>query len=101
MQRPGRLDRALGVVREQRRDLQRDPAVHAVGALVHPEEGIGRAPQVIDGQVEEQVLARQPGPCLGGDRLVVVARADGLVEDRGVRGQAGHRVGVDVVLDRA
>ena len=38
---------------------------------------------------------------LGPDGLVVVTRADGLVEDGRVRRQPGHRVGVDELLDGA
>src|SRR5262249_32266036 len=49
----------------------------------------------------EQLLALHTGPGLGADRVVVVAATDRLVEDRRVRRQAGHRIVVDVALDRA
>ena len=57
VERLGRRDRRRGVVGEQRRDLERDPAVDAVGALVDGGEEVGGVAQVGDRQLEEEVLA--------------------------------------------
>ena len=110
VQRGRLLDRRLGVVGDQRRDLERAEAVDAGGALVDRGEEVGGVAQVGDRQLEEDPLGRSGAdPLLGngagaelGDLLVVgVAAGDRLVEDRRVRGQAGDRELVDVAGERA
>ena len=95
-------DGRLGVVGEQRRDLQRDPAVDAVGSLVDRLEHPRRIAQVGQRQLEEPLLGLQ-APLVELDDLLVVgvARADRLVEDGRVGGQPGDRELVDVALERA
>src|SRR5262249_6747510 len=57
---------------------------------------------VRDRDLEEALLRRRARPRQLGDLVVIrVAGADGLVEDRRVRGQAGHVQLVDVALERA
>ncbi len=55
------LDRRLygagGIVGQERRDLQRHPAVHAAGAVVDGAKEVGGARQVLDGELEEQRLS--------------------------------------------
>ena len=53
-----RREGALRVVREQRRDLERYPAIDAVGPGEDRPEQIGGPGQIRQRQVEEQVLAR-------------------------------------------
>src|SRR5262249_31687765 len=58
--------------------------------------------QVLDGEVEEEVLARPAGGRPLADRVVVVvAVRDRVVEDRRVRGEARHRQLVDVAFELA
>ena len=54
----GRGEGAGRVVGQQRRDLQRHPAVHAVGPVVDRPEQIGGLREVLERQLEEQLLAR-------------------------------------------
>jgi hypothetical protein len=60
-------------------------------------EEVGGPAQVLDRQLEEQLLVGQPLAGLAADRVVVVTRADRLVEDRRVGGEPGDRVRVDVL----
>ena len=99
MQFRGRPHGALGVVGEKRRDFERNPAVDPIGALVDRREEVGGTTQVLDRELEEERFAVHPGRGLLLDRVVVGARGDRLVEDRGVRRQPGHRVVVDVRLE--
>ncbi len=93
---------ARGVVREERRDLERHEAVHAVGRVMDGAEEVGGLGQVLDGQLEEELLARLArGDLLLDARVVVRALADGLVEDGGVRGEPADAELVDVALERA
>ena len=52
-----RRERACGVVSEQGRDFQRNPAVDAVGPLVDRAEQVGGARQIVERQLKEQLLA--------------------------------------------
>ena len=64
-------------------------------------EHVGRARDVVDRQLEEQVLARLAGLQLAANRRVVVAAVlDGVVEDRRIRREAGHRQFADVAFER-
>jgi hypothetical protein len=58
---PRRRERAPAVVGQQGRDLQRHPAVHALGPLAPGTKEVRRAPHVLERQLEEQLLA--PFPC--------------------------------------
>src|SRR5262249_56450090 len=99
---PGSAERAGGVVREERRDLQRHPSVDAVGALVDGTEEVGGLRQVLERELEEQLLARLAGGHQRADRGVVVAAAlDRLVEDGGIRGEPRDRQLVAIVTERA
>jgi hypothetical protein len=100
---PGRDRRSSsGVVDEQRRDLERDPAVDAAAAVVDRPEQVGGVGQVVDREREEQLLARAPGARQLADLIVVgVAGTDRLLEDGRVRGQSGDRVLGDVARQRA
>src|SRR5262249_21087012 len=97
-----RGERARGVVGEERRHLERDPAVHAVGAIPDGTEEIGGPRQVLDGQLEEERLPRLALAYLLPDgRVVGRAVLDGVIEDGGIRGETGHGELVDVALERA
>jgi len=41
-------------MRQQRRYLQGNPAIHAVGSVVYRPEKIGRLLQILESQLEEQ-----------------------------------------------
>ena len=50
----GCRDGARRVVRQSGRDLERDPAVHAIGRLVDRAEEVGCHGQVFEGELEEE-----------------------------------------------
>ncbi len=92
----------LRVVREERRDLERHPAVDAVRALEDRKEQIGRLPEVLLRQREEQRFAGLALRELRADRRIVRgAGLDGLIEDRRIRRESGHRQFGDVAPERA
>ena len=97
------LDRRRGVVGEQRRDLERDAAVDAVGALVdRRRRGRSASRRSASASSKKSSSARARVGADLGDLLVVgVAAGDRLVEDRRVRGQPGDRELVDVAGERA
>ena len=107
--RPARAWRALGrgegagrVVGQQGRDLQRDPSVHTVGLIVDRPKQIGGLPEVVQRQLEEQRLARLAFLQFLADGVVVVVTVlEGVVEDRGVRGEPRDRELLDVAAERA
>jgi hypothetical protein len=101
MQRLGRGQSAGGVVGQERRHLQRDPSIDAIGALENRLEQLGGPGQVLQRQVEEQILARSARAHLLSDRVVVSgAVLDGVIEDRGIGGEPGPRKLADVVFQR-
>lgn len=75
-------------MREQWRNLERYPAVYPVGALVDGEEQIGCTLEVLDRELEEQGLARDPVRGLVVNLSFVVAGLDRLVEDGRVRSES-------------
>jgi len=83
-----------------RRDLQADEAVSAERLLVDGPEGVGRQPDVFDG---EGFVDLEGGPPLRNqpaDRLGMVRVApDGLLEDRGIAGLAADAVLFDQPLE--
>ena len=98
----GRGEGAGRVVGQQRRDLQRHPAVHAVGLVVDRPKQIGGLPEVLQRQLEEQRLARLAFLHFLADGVVVVVTVlDGVIEDRGVRGEPRDRELLDVAAERA
>ena len=102
VQRLGRGHRRLGVVGQQRRHLERHPAIDGGSALVDRREQVGGAREVFDRQLEEQRLVRKAAAHeLANFRIVRTAVRDRVVEDGRVRGQAGDRQIVDVALERA
>jgi hypothetical protein len=71
------------------------------GSAVDIREEVGRAREVGDRAGEEDLLDGVPLRGEFGDlRVVGRARADRLLEDRGVRGQARHRQVADVARER-
>jgi hypothetical protein len=95
-----RPDGTLRVVGEEGRDLERDPAVDAGGAIVDGAEEIGGLRQVLERQGEEQRLAGLALVHQATNRLVVVGAAlDRVVEDGRVRGQARDRQLVAIALE--
>ena len=97
----GGLDCAVGVVGQVRVDLQGCEAVCAAGVFVHGPEQVRGGLDVLDGERFERVLRREAGFRVGDQGVVVVvARRNSLLEDRGVRGQAGY-AGVDEPLELA
>ena len=87
----GVADRAGSVVGEERADLDRDEAVHAVGPVVHRAEQVGRLREIVERQLEERALGVVAGSGQLRDRGVVRGgTADRLLVDRGVGGEAGH-----------
>jgi hypothetical protein len=94
-----RLDRALRVVCEPRRHLERHPAVDAVGAIPNTAEQVGGGTEVVDRQIEEDVLGRASALRGQADRIIVgVACLERMVEDRGVRREPRDPERVDVPL---
>ena len=87
------LERALGVVREPRRHLERHVAVKSAGALPYGTEHVGRERHVLHRELAVdlarlEVLARELGELL----VVVRAAEDRLLEDRRVGGHAPQRL---------
>ncbi len=77
-------------------------AVDAGRALVDIVEQSGGPAEVCERELEEEVLALEALLAKLVDLLVVgIARADRLLEDRRVRGQAGHRELADVSVERS
>ena len=98
----GRGEGAGRVVGQQGRDLQRHPAVHAVGLVVDRPKQIGSLSEVLQRQLKEQRLARFPFLQFLADRVVIIVTVlDGVVEDRGVRSQPRDREILDVAMERA
>ena len=102
MQTLGRSESASRVVSQQRRNLQRYPAVDAVGAVVDRSEQIGGLREILERQLEEQLLARLTLVELFADRGIVGGAVfDRVVEDRRIRSEPGHRQLVDIALECA
>ena len=90
------------VVGQQRRDLQGDPAVDAVGGVVDGPEEVGSLSQILDRQFEKELLIRLALPYVLADgRVIGLALGNGVIEDGGIRGEPGDRQLVDVALERA
>ena len=65
-------------------------------------EQIGRPAKILDGEREEQRLARFTVVQLPANfRVVRLAAGNGVVEDRRIGGEAGDKLLVDVALERA
>ena len=94
---PPRLhDRLLGLERQIRADLDADPAVNAVGPVVDGPQDVAGHPDVVGGQLLEDLRGRLAQGCERADVLVVVrTAADGLVEDRRVGCDTHDSVTVD------
>ena len=92
----GLLERPVGVVRQARRDLERDVAVEPARLLVDRPQRVGRELDVADGEAAVDLPRGEALLRRGAHVLVVVGGAeDGLLEDRRVRGDAAQRVLVD------
>src|SRR5205823_3045493 len=68
---PGGAKSAIGVVGKQGRDFERNPAVDGVCPFVYRLEKVGRASKILQGQLEEKVLAGFPAGELVLNRSVV------------------------------
>ncbi len=95
----GRIGR---VVRQKRRDLQAAESVPALAAVVDRTEDVGGVADVFDGDgvvdlFARLVLRRQSAQL----RVVVVAAADGLLEDGRIRRQTAQVVFIDHPLQIA
>ena len=90
------LERALGVVGEPRRDLERHVAVLGARLVVDRTQHVARELHVLDRHPAVDLACAEP---LAGERLelgVVVRRAeDRLLEDRRIRRHAAQRVLLD------
>ena len=86
---PRLLERALGVVRQPRRDLERHVAVVAAGLVVDRAQHVGGELHVAHRQPAVDLARGEALAGGGGEVVVVVGRAeDRLLEDRRVRGDA-------------
>ena len=96
------LDRASRIVGKQRRDFERHPSVQTLRRVVdRPEQRRGLA-QILDRELEEQGLADRAFAAFLTNRVVVeMAVLDGMVKNRRVRRQPGHRPLIDVRSERA
>ena len=96
------LDGVRGVVGQQRRDFQRDPAIGTAAGVEDRAEQVGGLRQLLECEFEEQVFIRQAGGAQHADAVAVgIVRADGVFEQRRVGGQARHRQFGDVARQRA
>jgi hypothetical protein len=97
-----RLDAGAGVVREQRRKFDRDPAIDTFGGLENRHEHESSTAQVLQRQFEKQRFAGFPGSGFFQNPAIIgIAGSDCLNEDGRVRGQSGNAECIDVVLQRA
>ena len=98
----GGLHGGGSIVRQQRRNLQRHPAIYAVGPVENrPEEARGLC-EIVNRQVEEQFL----GPSTGVLRRLYVGVIGGAVFDRVVEngrvgGKPRHGKLADIARQRA
>ena len=95
-------DRLVGLVRQSRVDLDRDPAVDAVGGHPLRPENVAGPADVVGGGGADGGVDVGAARCEFGDLGVVggALRERGL-EDRRVRGDAHHALGVDQLLEVA
>ena len=95
-------DRLVGLVRQSRVDLDRDPAVDAVGGHPLRPENVAGPADVVGGGGADGGVDVGAARCEFGDLRVVggALRERGL-EDRRVRGDAHHALGVDQLLEVA
>ena len=102
MQLRCRQDRGRGVVREQRRNVQRHPAINAVGGIVDRPEQIRGLARIFQREFEEQRLARLAFAHHPADGVIVGAAAlYGVIEGRGIRCQSRHRQLSNVAAERS
>src|SRR5258708_6129889 len=95
-------NRRFGVVRQQRRDFQRNPTVDAAGSVINQPEQVRRLRKVVQREFEEQLLPRLALCDLALDGVVVVAAVlDRVIEDRRIRCQPGDRELVDIAAEHA
>ena len=90
---PGFFDGRLGVIGEQRRNFQADEAVAAIAGVVNLAKGVGSAGNVLDDDFLVNVRYAASGTRQLSQLLsVVLAAADGLLEDRRVRSEAAESI---------
>ena len=96
------LERALGVVGEPRRDLERHVAVLAAGLVVDRAQHVAGELDVLDRHPAVDLARAQALAGERGELLVVVGGAeDRLLEDRRIRGDAAERVLLHHALELA
>src|ERR1700757_2895763 len=84
-------------MRQQRRDLDRYPAVYSICAIVRWPKQVGSLGNVLERQVEENRLSFFPAEGLLSDRGVISRTVlDVVVEDCGIGREPGHRELIDV-----
>ena len=97
-----RGDGARRVVGEPGRDLERRPAIDAIGCLMSRTEQVGGRAHVLEREFEEKGLAGLAGCRLLADgSVVIIAVLDGMIEDGRIRGKPSDRELVDVALQAA
>src|SRR5438309_802103 len=97
-----RGESARRVVGQQGRYLQRYPSVHAIGPVVNGSEESGGLGEIFQRQIEKERLARFSFCQTRADRKIVsTAVLDGVIEDRWIRSEPGHRQLVDIALQCA
>jgi hypothetical protein len=93
-------NRRFGIVRQQRRDFQRNPTVDAAGSVINRPEQVRRLREIIQRELEEEFLSRLAFRELAFDVVVVIAAVlDRVVEDRRIRRQPGDRELVDIAAE--
>jgi hypothetical protein len=102
MEAPRRRQRAVGVVRQQRRHFERNPAVDTVRPREGRLEEVGRPRQIGHGQSEKDLLRRLRRRGFAHDFFVIISAVFyGMIEDRRVRGKPGERELVDIAAQGA
>ncbi len=98
----GLFNGRFGIVRQQRRDFQRDPTVYAAGSIINRPKQIRGLPEIVKRKFEEQFLPGLAFRELALNCIIVVAAVlDGVVEDGRIRCQPGNREFVDIAAKHA
>ena len=87
-----------GVVREEGRDLQRDPTVDSVRSLEGRVKQLGGANQIVERQRKKDILIGLRRRAARNIRIIGRTFPDCLIEDRRVGGQPGHGKFIDVAF---
>src|ERR1700730_3329155 len=94
--------RTRGVMRQERRDLERYPTIPSICAVVDRPEQIRCPSNVFQSKVKEQVLAGFSLRRYSANRDVIRAAVlYGVIENRRIGGQAGYGQVTNVTFERA